>query len=79
MFGGGDEHALAHEAGGVADFGDVAADGGDFEVVEVGAAEDDAGTGRRGQQTHGDRRAGMKTDPCELKGCGDGLFQVRGR
>ena len=52
MLGGGDEHALAHEAGGVADLGDVAADGGNFEVVEVGAAEDDAGTGGRGQQAH---------------------------
>ena len=31
MLGGGDEDALAHEAGGVADFGDVAAGGGNFE------------------------------------------------
>src|SRR5581483_8886425 len=42
MLGGGDEHALPHEAGGVANLGDVAADGGNFEVVEIGAAEDDA-------------------------------------
>ena len=76
VFGGGDEHALAHEAGGVADLGDVAADGGDFEVVEVGAAEDDAGAGGRGQKPHGDRSAGMKADPGELQGLGDRLFQV---
>ncbi len=50
MFGGGDEHALAHQAGGVADLGDVAADGWDFEVVEIGAAEDDAGAGGSGQE-----------------------------
>ena len=50
MLGGGDQHALAHQAGGVADFGHIAADGGNFEVVEVGAAEDDAGASRSGQE-----------------------------
>ena len=45
MLGGGDEDALAHETGGVGNLGHVAADGLDFEVVEVGAAEDDAGAG----------------------------------
>ncbi len=42
MFGGLDEDALAHERGGVGDACYVAAGGGDLEVVEVGAAEDDA-------------------------------------
>ena len=42
VLGGGDEHTLAHQAGGVADLGDVAAGGRDFEVVEVGAAEEDS-------------------------------------
>lgn len=78
VFRGGDEHALAHEAGGVADFGDVAADGGDLEVVKIDAAEDDAGAGRRGEQAHGDRSAGMQTDPSELKGLCKGLLQVSG-
>ena len=50
VLGGGDEDALAHEAGGVGDLGDVAAGGGDFEVVEVGAAEDDAGAGGGGKK-----------------------------
>ena len=50
LFGGGDEHALAHEAGGVADLGDVATYCGNFEVVEVGAAENDARAGGRGQK-----------------------------
>ena len=45
MLGGGDENALAHQAGGVGDLGDVAADGLDLEVVEIGAAKDDPGTG----------------------------------
>ena len=78
MLGGGDEHALAHEAGGVADLGDVAADGGNFEVVEVGAAEDDAGAGGRGQKPHGDGCAGMESYPCELEGLSDRLLQVCG-
>jgi hypothetical protein len=50
VFRGGDEDALTHEAGGVADLGDVAADGGDFESVEIGAAEDHAGARGRGEQ-----------------------------
>src|SRR6185437_5839954 len=40
MLGRRDEHTAAHQAGGVADLGDVAADGGNLEVVEVRAAED---------------------------------------
>ena len=77
VLGGGDEHALAHEAGGVADFGDVAADGGNLEVVEVCAAEDDAGAGGRGEQPHGDRSAGVEAYPCEFKGLRYGLLQVK--
>lgn len=42
VFRGGDEHALSHQAGGVADAGNVATDGGNLEVVKIGAAEDDA-------------------------------------
>ena len=48
MFGGGDQHALAHQAGGVADAGDVAPAGGDGEIVEIGAAENDSGAGGAG-------------------------------
>ena len=78
VFGGGDEHALAHEAGGVADLGDVAAVGGNLKVVEVGAAKDNARSGRRRQQPHGDRRTGMEPYACEFNLGGDGLFQVGG-
>ena len=78
MLGGGDEDALAHEAGGVADFGDVAAVGGDFEVVEVGAAEDDAGAGGGGDQAHGDGGAGVEADPAKLEGGPNGLFKCAG-
>ena len=57
MLGGLNQHALAHETGCVADFGDIAAYGGDLEVVEVCAAEDDARAGRSGQQAHGHGRS----------------------
>jgi hypothetical protein len=43
MLGGGQEDALLHEAGGVADAGDVVAMGFDGEIVEVDAAENNAG------------------------------------
>ena len=67
MLGGLDEDALAHEGGGVGDAGDVAAGGGDFEVVEVGAAEDDAGAGGRGDEAHGDGGAGVQTHAVEVQ------------
>ncbi len=56
VFGGGNEDALAHEAGGVADAGDVFIAGGDGEIVEVGAAENDTGAGGGGghAQLYGD-------------------------
>ena len=44
MFGGRDENALAHEAGGVADALDVFPTGGNWEIVQVGAAEYNTGT-----------------------------------
>ena len=62
MLRGGDEDALAHERCGVGDAGDVAAVGGDFKVVEVGAAEDDAGAGGCGDEAHADGSAGVKAD-----------------
>ena len=77
MLGGGDEDALTHEAGGVADFGDVAAGGGNFESVEIGAAEDDAGTGGRGKQAHAHRSAAVEANAGELNRGGNRIFQVR--
>ena len=76
VLGGGDEHALAHEAGGVADLGDVAAGGGDFEVVEVGAAEENAAAAGRGQQPHLDGSSAVQADAGELDCVGYGLFEM---
>ncbi len=72
VLGGGDEDALLHQAGGVADLGHVAADGLDLVAIEIGAAEDDAGAGRSGQYTQANRGPAMKTDAvafCGLANC----------
>src|SRR5579862_8044115 len=61
VLGSGDEYALLHQASGVADPGHVAADGLDFNAMEIGAAEDDAGARGRGQDAHGDRRPAVQT------------------
>ena len=73
---GGDEDALAHEAGGVGDFGDVAAGGRDFKVVEVGTAEDDAGSGGRGDETQYHFSARVQTYATEVEPGVDRLFEL---
>lgn len=62
MLGGRDEHALAHQTGGIADLGDVAAYGGDFEVFQIGATKDNPGAARRGQKAHADLDAGVQAN-----------------
>ena len=68
VLGGRDQHALAHQAGGVADFLHVAPTGGNREAVEVGADENDAGRGRGGEDADPDRNAGMEPDARGLDG-----------
>jgi len=78
VLGGGDEHAFLHEAGGVADASDVADVGLDGEIVEVGAAEDDARVGWGRSQAQVAVHGGVQTDPrgfdlalnCGLEGHG---------
>ena len=43
MLSGGEQNALLHKAGGVADASDIVALGFDGEIIEVDATEDDAG------------------------------------
>ena len=61
VLGGGEEDALLHEAGGVADAGDVVAVGFDWEIVEVDAAENDASVWRSGLKTELGVDAGVET------------------
>jgi hypothetical protein len=49
VLGGGEQDALLHKAGGVADASDVVAVGFDGEIIEINAAEDDAGIRGSGQ------------------------------
>ena len=50
VFGGREQDALLHKAGGIADAGYVVAVGLDGKIVQVHAAEDDAGIRRRGEE-----------------------------
>ena len=68
MFGGRDEDALFHQAGGVADAGDVAAAGFDSEGVEVGAMENNSSAGGSGEDSEVDGSAAVEAD----SGAGDG-------
>jgi hypothetical protein len=68
VLGGGDEHAFFHQAGGVADAGNVAADGFDLEAVQIGAAKYDAGAGRGGKNAHGDGSATVQSDSTAFHG-----------
>src|SRR6266850_138704 len=51
VLGGGEQDALLHKAGGVADASDVVAMGFDGEVVKINAAENDAGIRGSGEET----------------------------
>jgi hypothetical protein len=66
MFGGGDQDALAHQAGGVADARHVAPEGGDGKIVEVGPEKNDAGGGRRRKNADRDGNAAVKPDSLGL-------------
>src|SRR5476649_2005807 len=60
---GGDEDALAHQAGSVADAGHVTPTGGNLEIVEIGADENDAGRNRSGKNSDLDRHAAVQPYP----------------
>jgi len=51
VLGGGEQDALLHKAGGIANTSDVVAMGFDGEVVKINAAENDAGIRRSGEET----------------------------
>ena len=62
VLGGRDQHALAHQAGGVTDFLHVAPTGGDGEAFKIGTDENDASGGRGGEDADADRNTGMQAD-----------------
>ena len=66
VLGGGDEHALPHQASGVADAGHVAPKGRNGEIIEIGSEEDNARGRRRGKNSNRDGDAAVKSDPLGL-------------
>jgi hypothetical protein len=66
MLGGGNQHALPHEASGIADAGNVAPTGGDVKIVEIGTEEDDSGGGGGGKYSNGNRDSTVKSDSLGL-------------
>ena len=68
VLGGGDEHALLHQAGGVADLGDVLADGWHVESVEIDAAKHDARSSRSGQDAQMYGRSAVEPDATTFDG-----------
>src|SRR4029077_1938911 len=73
MLGGGEQDAFFHQAGGIADAGDVAAVSFNFEIVEIHAAEDDAGVRRRGYEAEAAGNGGVESD----SGCVNGALYRR--
>jgi hypothetical protein len=61
MFGRRDQHALPHQAGGVADLLNMAPARGNGEAIEVGADEYDAGRRRRREDANADRNPGVQS------------------
>ena len=76
MLRGGDQHALAHQAGGIGDFGDITAGCGDFKVIEVGSAEYHAGARGRRQQPHRHRSPAVEADAGKAERRGKGLLEM---
>src|SRR5579871_416170 len=63
MFGGRNKNALLHQAGGVADAGDISADGLDLESVKVSPAKHDASSRGCWNNAHRDRRPAVQANP----------------
>jgi len=76
VLGGRDEDALAHERGGVGDFRDVAACCRNLEVVQVCAAEHDAGASGCRDEAEGDFCARVQPDAREVERGLDGVFEL---
>ena len=74
MLGGGNEHALFHQTGGITHPGYVLAHGLQFKAVQVGAPKDHARSRGRGQDPQLDRRAAMQSRAAAVYRCANCLF-----
>ena len=66
MFGGGNQHALPHQAGGITDARDVPPTGRYGEVIQVGADEDNAGRRGSGSDANFHRHAAVQANAGDL-------------
>ena len=75
VLGGGDEHALLHQASGVADLGHVAADCLHLKAFQIDAAEKNARSGRRRQNAQAHGSAAVQADAAASHWLPDCLFE----
>ena len=78
VLGGRDQHALLHQAGGVADASHVAARSLDFEAIQIGAAEHDSRSGRSRKHAHLNRSAAMQAHSAAFHGRAKCLLLIQG-
>ena len=76
MLGGLDKDALAHQTRRIADFGDVAPDRGNLEIIQIRPPEDNTRARRSGQQAHAHGRPAVQTYAGEGDGRLNCLFQL---
>ena len=74
MLGCRDEHALLHQAGGIAHARNVASSGFNFKVIEINSAEDDSGARWRGKQAQSHWRSAVQSDSSTANLGADCLF-----
>jgi len=72
VFSGGEEDALLHETGCVTDAGDIVTMGFNGEIIEIDAAEDDAGVGGSGAEAEFGMDAGVEAHTLGFDGAMDG-------
>src|SRR5207302_9690235 len=74
MFGGGNQHAFFHQAGGIADPSDVAADRLNLEAIQVGSPKDNPTARGRRNQAQVNGSAAVETDSLTFHSCANCLF-----
>ena len=75
MFSGRDQYALLHQAGGVADFCNIFADGFDFVSVEIDATKHNARAGGSRKDAQFDGGSAMKSNTAAFDGGSNCAFE----
>ena len=74
VFGGGNQHALFHQAGGIADTGNVAAVGLDLEVIQIGSSKHNSRSGRGRENLQAYRCAAVQSNATARHGRAESLL-----